>query len=78
MLFNTEEEKELGYLIHQVESAKQRYKANLDFIPPISTSHLALIRAPNATQSKLEHANQPPEDQNSPHFELRKKLKLFF
>ena len=33
-------------MISQVESAKQRYKANLDFVPPITPSHLALLCPP--------------------------------
>jgi|688.fasta_scaffold1767942_1 hypothetical protein len=44
MLFgNEEEEKDIGYLISQVESAKQRFKASLDFVPPITSSHLAIL-----------------------------------
>lgn len=35
-------------MISQVESAKQRYKANLDFVPPITPSHLALLCPPPA------------------------------
>lgn len=47
MLFaSEEEEKDLGFMISQVESAKQRYKANLDFVPPITPSHLALLCPP--------------------------------